>query len=77
MLKSPICTEYWKYKQTESHQLQENHRVSLCCSAAVMETYLSVCDNLEDWGFGRGGCGVAKVNGRRGLELTGEFWTEP
>jgi len=41
-----------------------------------METYLSVCASLADRGFGRGGCGVAKINGRRGLDLTGEPWTE-
>lgn len=40
--------------------------------ANVMETYLSVCASLADRGFGRGGCGVAKLNGRRGRGLTGE-----
>lgn len=48
----------------------------LVTTAAVMKTYLSVFVSLADMGFGRGTCGVAKLKGRRGLDLTGEPWTE-
>ena len=43
---------------------------------SVIETYLTVCDSLRDRKLGRGGCGVAKIPGRRGLHLIGESWTE-
>lgn len=76
--KARSAGDYWSYEGAPNSDLRYKSDSTVECKCLILlEAYRSVSASLAVWRFGRGGCGVAKVNGSRAVDLTGERWAEP